>query len=275
MKHVAAYVPGLHEGYYKFFDRYRGATLYILGTELIKQFDHLRKDIRALNPHVVAAAINAWNIFEDVQVLDLGGIKNINERRQSVIMPDEYESREVAAIHLSNCLVVFESVFLRWDMLKSKAEFSVEENAMVSSEHFDRTVMGIAEEESQKSIDWWRHIGGVIIKGNQVLMSAYNHPSTSSHYLHLFGDPRSNFKRGVMIELSLFQHAEAALIAQAACHGHKLKDTDLYVTTFPCPPCAKLVAEAGIRRVYFREGYSTLDSEDVLRSNKIEVIRVV
>ena len=47
----------------------------------------------------------------------------------------------------------------------------------------------------------------------------------------------------------------------------------MYVTDFPCPPCAKLIAAAGIARLYFREGYAVLDGSDVLEGAGIEVVQ--
>ena len=42
-----------------------------------------------------------------------------------------------------------------------------------------------------------------------------------------------------------------------------------------CPPCAKLIAGAGVAKLYFREGYAVLDGEDVLEAAGVEVVRVV
>ena len=47
----------------------------------------------------------------------------------------------------------------------------------------------------------------------------------------------------------------------------------LYVTDFPCPPCAKLIAAAGVVRLYFRTGYAVLDGEQVLEAAGVEVLR--
>jgi dCMP deaminase len=49
----------------------------------------------------------------------------------------------------------------------------------------------------------------------------------------------------------------------------------MYVTDFPCPPCAKLIAGAGIARLYFRTGYAVLDGQDVLEQAGVEVVQVV
>jgi len=53
-----------------------------------------------------------------------------------------------------------------------------------------------------------------------------------------------------------------------------LEDAYLYVTTFPCPVCAKSIAEAGIQKLYYSQGYSLLDAEDVLRAYGVKIVLV-
>ena len=83
------------------------------------------------------------------------------------------------------------------------------------------------------------------------------------------------FKKGRHIELTTDQHAESVVISEAAKKGIALEGADLYMSTFPCPPCAKLVAAAGIRRCYFSSGYAMLDGERILKDRGVEIIRVV
>ena len=62
------------------------------------------------------------------------------------------------------------------------------------------------------------------------------------------------------------------MIAQAARAGRPLNGADLYVTTFPCPACARLIAESGFRRCYFTGQYSVLDGDTVLRAAGVELL---
>jgi dCMP deaminase len=48
----------------------------------------------------------------------------------------------------------------------------------------------------------------------------------------------------------------------------------MFVTDFPCPPCAKLIAGAGIAKLYFVEGYAVLDGQDVLEAAGVEIVQV-
>ena len=49
----------------------------------------------------------------------------------------------------------------------------------------------------------------------------------------------------------------------------------VYVTDFPCPPCAKLIAGAGIARLHYRTGYAVLDGQDVLGAAGVEIVKIV
>lgn len=128
--------------------------------------------------------------------------------------------------------------------------------------------------QANYSNDWWRQVGVVFMRDGEVLITAYNQHLPSSQEQYFSGDPRSFFSSGEMIELSSSIHAEALAIARAASQGIALAGADLFVTTFPCPICAKQVAAAGIKRLYYNEGYAVLDGWQVLKSAGIEIIRV-
>jgi dCMP deaminase len=104
-----------------------------------------------------------------------------------------------------------------------------------------------------------------------VLGAAWNRHHPSEYAPYFGGDPRDAFERGVRADLSTALHAEAAIVAQAAREGTPLAGADLYTTTFPCPACARLIAEAGFRRCYFAGQYSVLDGEQVLRAAGVEL----
>ena len=81
-------------------------------------------------------------------------------------------------------------------------------------------------------------------------------------------------KAGEQSELASAMHAEQVLIARAAEEGISLRGTDIYLTTFPCPLCAKLIAFSGIRRCFIKGGHASLDGEHVLRARRVEIILV-
>lgn len=268
---VISYIPALHQGYIKFFTEHPG-PLFVLGPEFIKETPRMERDIRALEPIMVAEMVKSTRLMSDVQVLD--DLKNLPDKA-SVIMPDEDVNRNFAKKHLAGRQVQFIPTFLRWDRQISTTEFEVPAGRTVSTDELDDELMAQAQVEADKSHDWWRQIGAIATKGGKPLISVHNQPLLAEDYtVNVFGDPRSNFDAGEHIELVKTIHAEARVIAEAARRGISLQGASMYVTTFPCPVCAKSIAAAGIKKVYYRDGYSLLDAEDILKAVGAEIILV-
>jgi dCMP deaminase len=135
-------------------------------------------------------------------------------------------------------------------------------------------MMEAALEEAKRGKDWWRRIGALIVKDGKVIFQGHNVYVPSDQSANDEGDPRGNFKAGQYLESSLALHAEAGLVAQAAKEGVSLKGTEVYCDTFPCPPCAKQLAYAGISKLYYRNGYAVLDGERILKSQGVEIVFV-
>jgi len=277
MKILVAYVPVLHEGYVKLFCESKANRLFVLGEDVVASIPELdyvsRKDsLRAISSEKIAKAINSWVIFESVSVLNLSFL-GFYFQNKDIIMPDEDVSRLVAKRYFPNHNINFKSIFLRWDKQNTTKQIDLICES-VSASDFEKMIMGLAIKETQKSSDWWRHVGAVVIKDGNVIMTAFNRHLPTEQNPYIFGDPRAVFKKGINIDLSTSQHAEARIIAEAARRGISLEGTDLFVTDFPCPPCAKLVAYSGIKKCYFLKGYAMLDGEDILKDQNVKIIRI-
>jgi dCMP deaminase len=268
MNVVVAYVPVLHDGYRRFLEAHgSGRRVFLIGPELYVDFRPLAKDIRALDAHAMAKAIGALGIATDVGVLDVEGAERLAADGRRIVMPAEDVSYLVTERFFERCKVAYDTVFLRWDktrtvqLLRPRAESSSGELAWA------------AELAATKSVDWWRQVGAAIRFKDGTIKAAHNehHPHRLSAYAA--GDPRSNFSKGVAYDLSTATHAEARLIAGAAREGRSTDGAVMYVTDFPCPACAKLIAGAGIAKLHFREGYAVLDGQDVLEAAGVEIVQ--
>lgn len=273
---ICGYVPILHQGYLNFFERHAPfhPSLFIFGDEIIKEFDWLRKDIRALDPFIVKRLVESLGIIKQVAILDRPNLPEI-ERARKVLMPDEEESRQFAQKYLAGKEVLFENIFLRWDLRRSANQEIIEAHEEITSGEFDRQIMKLAQKEAKKSSDWWRRVGAVIVKDGRAVIIAHNRHLPSQHTPYVLGDARSLFKKGERIDLTTAIHAEADAIAQAASRGINVSGCFIYTITFPCPPCAKLIARSGIEKLYFKEGYSLLDAKTILENAKIRIVRIV
>jgi dCMP deaminase len=216
--------------------------------------------------------ISSLGIFDSVQVITRDELQLLSGL---IVMPDEDVSHAVAERYLSDRVVTFDSSWkLRWDLDAATHHIEPEGVVMVSEDALDQLIMNVATRAAARSPDWWRQVGGVLARDGEVLFTAYNTHKPSDQSAYAYGDPRSNFGPGQNIDMSLALHAEVGLITHAAREGVSTKGCDLYVTTFPCPPCANAVANSGIKRLFYRDGYSLVAGADSLRNEGVEIIRV-
>lgn len=276
MKQALLYLPVIHAGYEAFLQRHSDSgEVMLLGAGFRERFPSMAKDIRALAPGRAADYLRAALRGPRISVVEPAGLAAAVSG-DVLVMPDEQLMRDLTAGYRldSGRTVVFDRTFLRWDRNWSTAEQPVRTDSKVAADELSRTLLGLADEVSGRSSDWWRQVGALAARGGAVLGQAWNrhHPTEYSPYID--GDPRDAFERGVRADLSTAIHAEAAVVAGAARSGISLEGADLYVSTFPCPACARLIAEAGFLRCFFARQYSVLDGEQVLRSAGVELIWV-
>jgi dCMP deaminase len=266
---VLLYLPVLHAGYEAFLDRHRDAEVLVLGRTFADDFPVLRKEIRALDPARAADYVGG----RVVERSDLGSAVTAD----TLIVPDEEIMRALVARYGLDAgrEVVYERTFLRWDRAWSTTtERQADFDGKVTADEVSRRFARLAITESQRSSDWWRQVGAVAVRDGVVLDVAHNEHRPTEYSPYLNGDPRNDFSRGVRPDLSTALHAEAAIVARAARAGASLAGADLYVTTFPCPACARLIAEAGFERCYFVGPYAMLDGDAILKAAGVELIWV-
>jgi dCMP deaminase len=276
VKQVLLYLPVIHAGYEGFLGRHTDAAeILLLGAGFLADYPSLAKDIRALAPDRAAGYLRLTEPEARVRVVEPGGLAAA-VTGDPLVLPDEEITRDVVARHHLDRgrAVVFDRTFLRWDRDWATAKHPVRFDGQITAAGLPREMLGAAAGLAGHSSDWWRQVGAVAARDGVVLGSAWNRHHPTEYAPYLSGDPRDAFERGVRADLSTAIHAEAALIAAAARDGTVLAGADLYTTTFPCPSCARLIAEAGFGRCFFAGGYSVLDGEQVLRARGITLIWV-
>jgi len=273
---VLAYVPVLHEGYRRFLERHaRDRRVFVIGPELFADYRPLAKDVRALDAQDAAGALASLGIAASVAVLDAAGAEQLAaEDGLSLILPAEDVSHAVVERWFPRAAVRYDPAFLRWDKTRTVQLLDPAPERIVTGDAALAELSALAEDAATASLDWWRQVGAAIrfADGSTAAAANVHHPHPQAPYAA--GDPRSNFTQGVELELSTATHAEAGLIARAAREGRATEGATIYVTDFPCPPCAKLIANAGFARVYYRRGYAVLDGRDVLEAAGVEIVAV-
>ena len=123
---------------------------------------------------------------------------------------------------------------------------------------WDEYFMEMAELTAKRSTCMRRHVGAVIVKDRHAIATGYNGaPSGIMHCEERGGCIRQqlNVPSGQRHELCMALHAEQNAIIQAAVMGNSVEGGTIYITHQPCAICAKMILNAGIKRILIKEGY--------------------
>lgn len=121
-----------------------------------------------------------------------------------------------------------------------------------------------------------RSVGAIVVKNKRILATGYNGaPSGVAHCIET-GCMRENLKvpSGERHELCRGIHAEQNAIIQAAFHGVSIEGATLFCTNLPCSICTKMIINAGIKKIYYLNGYADPMSKDMLREADVQVIKL-
>lgn len=130
---------------------------------------------------------------------------------------------------------------------------------------FDQSYLRMAAVWAQNSYCKRRQVGALLVKDRMIISDGYN--GTPSGFENVCEDENGVTKPYVL-------HAEANAITKVAQSGNSSSGATLYVTASPCVECAKLIIQAGIKRVVYRDEYRLTDGVDLLRKAGIIVEQV-
>ena len=130
---------------------------------------------------------------------------------------------------------------------------------------FDQSYLDMASVWAHNSYCKRRQVGALLVKDRMIISDGYN--GTPSGFENICEDESGATKPYVL-------HAEANAISKVAKSGNSSEGSTLYVTASPCMECAKLIIQAGIRRVVYRDEYRLTDGIDLLRRAGVEVEKV-
>lgn len=119
-----------------------------------------------------------------------------------------------------------------------------------------------------------RKVGAVLVKDRRILATGYNGPPSGFPHCDVIGCLRDklNIPSGERQEICWGLHAEQNAVIQAAVFGVSTKGAVLYSTTKPCITCAKILANAGIKKIYCAEDYPDKFTDELLSELGIPLI---
>ena len=125
-------------------------------------------------------------------------------------------------------------------------------------EKWDKRFMELTELVGTWASCYRRKVGAIIVKDKRVLTTGYNGATAGISSCVERGEclrEKMNIPSGTRAETCYAAHAEQNAIIQAARYGANIDGATLYCTHQPCVICAKMIINAGIKRVVYKEGY--------------------
>lgn len=138
---------------------------------------------------------------------------------------------------------------------------------------WDDYFMAIVEDVATRSTCRRRRVGAILVKDKRIIATGYNGgPTGLAHCLDI-GCLREQLgiPSGQQHELCRGVHAEQNAIIQAARYGVHTDGSVLYCTTQPCVQCTKMLLNAGVSEIVFREGYPDGLALELLQESGITV----
>lgn len=140
---------------------------------------------------------------------------------------------------------------------------------------WDRYFMDMAELTAKRSTCLRRNVGAVIVMDKHIVATGYNGaPRRVMHCAEKGGCLREalGVPSGERHELCRAVHAEQNAIIQAATLGVSIEGGTIYVTHQPCVVCAKMIINAGIRRIVVKEGYPDELAVEILEEAGLRIV---
>jgi dCMP deaminase len=139
------------------------------------------------------------------------------------------------------------------------------EASLIKQQELDKRYLRMAAIWAENSYCRRRQVGALIVKDKMIISDGYN--GTPSGFENQCEDENDITKVYVL-------HAEANAITKIACSNNNSKGATLYVTSSPCIECAKLIIQAGIKRVVFSEQYRLTEGVELLQKANIEIVYI-
>ncbi len=262
----------IHRGYLDILDKYQDADIFILSDDLAQKLYKLEIDLRKMPMEKVIKLLSSLN--RNIQILNENNINEVKAHSQVVLIEDDVTA-ELRKKHLTyHPNIIIESGFFyhqHENVYKTeKQNIDLVKNYTEKDIQFMKQALVLAAESGC----FWRQIASIIVKDGKAIYSAYNKMLPNNDECYKIGCIKDNLEPGTKTENCSAIHSEASCIARAAKDGVSLEGASIYVTTFPCPACAKLVAQSGLKKCFYNTGWANFDGERVMQAAGVEIIKI-
>ena len=138
---------------------------------------------------------------------------------------------------------------------------------------WDEYFMTLADEVATRTTCLRRAVGAIIVKEKRILATGYNGVPTGLRHCSVPGCLREKLgvPSGQRHEICRGLHAEQNALLQAARYGIDIEGSSIYITTQPCVVCAKMLINAGISEIIYRNPYPDELAMELLNESNIKI----
>ncbi len=134
---------------------------------------------------------------------------------------------------------------------------------------WDESFMLLAKSFATRSQCCKRSVGACLVQGRHPIALSYN--GVPAGLPHPEVCVRSGIPSGEQADKVCCIHAEMNAVAQAAQLGQATAGATLYVTCSPCVGCARVLINAGVKRVVYESVYPDPNALELLRTAGVKV----
>ncbi len=140
---------------------------------------------------------------------------------------------------------------------------------------WDQYFMQIARIIATRSTCLRRSVGAVLVQNKRIMATGYNGTLTKLPHCEIMGCLRDKQKipSGQRQELCRGMHAEANALLFASTYGIDMHHATLYSTNQPCVSCAKMIIQAGIKKVLFEGAYPDRLALKLFKEAKVKLVK--
>lgn len=143
---------------------------------------------------------------------------------------------------------------------------------------WDEYFMKISHSVKERSTCVRRQVGAILVKDKQIISTGYNDTPRGVRNCGEGGCERcassiESNPSGTNLDKCACSHAEENAIVQAALHGISSEDAIIYTTNSPCTICAKMLINAGVRKIVLGGEYPDELGLKLLKESGVELVK--
>lgn len=142
----------------------------------------------------------------------------------------------------------------------------------------DEAYMQMAEVWAKRSKAVRKQVGAIMVKDHQIISDGYNGMPAGSEgdddVCEEYNWTAHNQVKIIVTKPEVLHGESNCLLKIAKLGGRGAEGSTMYVTMSPCPECAKLIIQAKVARVVYREKYRLTAGIDMLKKYKIQVDQI-